>query len=266
MSTRTCESCGTEHALALARCPRCHAHPPSAARAIALLGLLAASPGALAEEPYPEPVAVYGPPPSYDMPQERPPPAVERDNLVALEASAMLGKLSPSQIEQLERLYAESETADERRGPSMLLLTQAFSIGDKPTWERLATRHLREVEPTNADLAYKLALHHSRKGAEGAPSTIEWAGVALANADRWTGKTLAARTHTLHKLRANAATALWEAAVAADRAESTDATREAVTSSRAQARKLAEIWLDAARELGNDELPPKALLEQLDAK
>ncbi len=262
--TRTCESCGGEHAISLARCPHCHAHPASTAKAIALLGLLAASPGALAQEPPGPAVAVYGPPPSYDEPPvERP---VNPNDLTPLEPSAMLGKLTDYEIRSLEEIIAQAETPQAKQAPSRLLMVNAFSLGDKDTWEGLIERHLNEVDATDPDLAYKYALHLSKKGPASTDAVLHWSGVALEHKDAWTGLTLSTRVYNLHKLRAKAALAGWEAARAADASESTDATRAAAERARERTAQMAQAWLDAAKLNAKDEGPPSELLDKAKAE
>jgi hypothetical protein len=129
-----------------------------------------------------------------------------------LETNAALGRLTAPQQECLD---AASD------GTSLRLLTlNAYSRGDAAAWERWAIQ-VWEVEP-DADIAYKLALHHERPGAWADART--WAGRAMELRGTWTGETYTARVDRLLQIthRADletlgpdhAATRLSEAALA----------------------------------------------------
>ena len=67
--------------------------------------------------------------------------------------------------------------------------------------------HLETLDDTDPDLAYKYALHQSRKGEHEA--VLHWADIALEHRTVWTGDTYMSRTLNLYKLRATAAQRLW---------------------------------------------------------
>lgn len=158
------------------------------------------------------------------------------EDLTALEPSAMLGRLEPETIECLEDRV---DVGDEALSSLRLLSVDAFSRGDKDAWEGYTTR-LLDMDPTDPDLAYKLALHNGRKGAEFAEDTIAFAEQGLEARRVWTGETYVRRVNNLHKLRASAAQQLW--AEAPEDAEARERTIE-----------YAREWLEFTRSADVDE-------------
>jgi len=167
------------------------------------------------------------------------------DDLTALEPDAMMGRLTDAQFVCLESEYAQDR---ERKKVSLLLLANAWSSGDKRTWQKLMRRHLAEVDDTDANLHYKYALYFSKKGAKGSESCIRSADNALQRKTTWTGDVLTSRVYSLYTLRAECAQNLWEADVQAG----SDA-----SASKARTLDYALEWIAISGELGKD--PDKAI-------
>ena len=199
-------------------------------------------------EPAPPPAAIYGPPPSYDpipMPSQSPP------TLQELEVKAMLGQLTPEQILDLRvRLREESDLAQKDK-ISRLLMTNAWSAGDKASWEKHVTLHLGSISQSDPDLCYKYSLYLSKQNPLQAEEVIRWADVALSHRDQWTGATLTSRVFNLHRLRAMAAKSLWAQAAEQGLVDDVEPARE-------RAKAMALEWAAVARESGKD---PAAAME-----
>ena len=140
------------------------------------------------------------------------PPAFTESDLRMLEPAAMLGRLTPDQIQEL-RDALEVETNDVMRDRvSRILMVHHWSSGDYGSWEILTQRHLNDIDASDPDVSYKLSLHLSRKGPDRAREVIKWAEVALEHHAAWSGSTKSSRVYNLHKLRAAAAQQLWQQA------------------------------------------------------
>ncbi|MEZ4239361.1 MAG: hypothetical protein R3F59_25040 [Myxococcota bacterium] len=96
------------------------------------------------------------------------------------------------------------------RRASQLLLADASARGDEAAWTPLAERHLRDVDPSDADVGFAFSVRLARDGR--AAEAYRWAGVTLDHRYRWLGETYDARVYSLYKVRAGSAEALWEAA------------------------------------------------------
>lgn len=180
----------------------------------------------------------------------RPDPRDLCSNLLEIETMAILGQLGPERRACLEQRVAV-DGPRRRSAASRMLLVDAFSSGDLEAWERQMRLHLTEIEPADADLRYKLALHLAKKRTpEAAREVMVHADAALAHADQWAGNTHAARVFTLHKLRAVAAQKLWEDAKG-------DPTRE--PEARARTEAVARAWLAVGAELGKPTETARAL-------
>lgn len=162
-------------------------------------------------------------------------------NLDAYEADAMLGKLAPDAVACLEQRVDEEQHVDSLR----LLTVDAWSRDDKELWEQRA-EHLASLTPDDPDLQYKLALHFSSKGADGAEKAIRYAEAAHEYRTTWTGDAYTKRVNNLLKLRASAALALWQAAP--DDADARDRTQ-----------RFAREWFDYTKAAGLDTTAAKQL-------
>lgn len=179
------------------------------------------------------------------------------DDLTALEPPAMLGKLSDGQIGCLETKLADSFKMTDKKKISLLLMSNAFSKGDRKSWETLAKRHLDEIDQSDPDLCYKYALHLGAKGPGRASGVIRWANVALENRTVWTGDVYKTRVYSLYKLRSAASQMLWQAAEQEHAASPSEATQSKIEKYRNMTKVNAREWYEYAKVSGKD--PTKAL-------
>jgi chemotaxis protein histidine kinase CheA len=168
-------------------------------------------------------------------------------NLVKLEPSAMLGKMSKAQTVACEETLASASKMTDKGKISRLLMVNAFSKNDKVTWEALVKRHLDEIDQSDPDLCYKYALHLSRKGVGRASGVIRWSDVALENRTVWTGDTYTSRVYSLYKLRAAASQKLWGNAENKHKEGPTDETKAKVDKYRAMTKVMAREWYEYAK-------------------
>ena len=169
-------------------------------------------------------------------------------NLIALEPPALMGQLGDATEACLEERFAADE---ERATVSLLLIRNAEAQGDKKKWERLVLRHV-QLDDSDPNLTYKLALYYSRQGSAGAQQVILWAENAMEHSSVWTGDTLKHRLLGLHKLRTKAASLRWSEAE--ERGD-----KEASIRLRTTTRDYAKAWLDFARAQGEDTTAPMQL-------
>jgi hypothetical protein len=219
-------------------------------------------------EPEPEPEPILEPEPIEDEPVamlEEPvvlDGAVTCDNLVALEPTALMGKLNVAQAECLEGRIATSPTMTDKDKTSRVLLANAEAKGDKREWERLMRRHLEEIDRSDPNLCFKYALHLSRGGVGRAWGVIKWADYALENKSQWSGATYKSRVYSLYQLKAEAANKLWEDANAklvnaeGGEREELSAKEEKM---RGMSKDYAMEWLDYARASAQDTKKPMSL-------
>ncbi len=188
----------------------------------------------------------------------RPPPAgggdgsCGLDELVRLEPQAMLGRMSDGQTAACEATLAAASKMTDKGKVSRILMVNAFSKGDKATWESLVKRHLDEIDQSDPDLCYKYALHLSKKGAGRASGVIRWADVALENRTVWTGDTYTSRVFSLYKLRAAASQSLWMAAEKSHSEAPSDDTGAKVEKYRSMTKVMAREWYEYAKVSGKD--------------
>jgi len=176
----------------------------------------------------------------------------ELANLVKLEPSAMLGKMTTAQTKACEASLAAATKMTDKGKISRLLMVNAFSKNDKVTWEALVKRHLDEINQSDPDLCYKYALHLSRKGVGRASGVIRWADVALENRTVWTGDVYTSRVYSLYKLRAAAAQKLWGSAEDKHKEGPTEETKAKIDKYRAMTKVMAREWYEYAKVASKD--------------
>ena len=174
------------------------------------------------------------------------------DELVRLEPMAMLGKLSDSQISACEETLAGAPKMTDKDKVSRVLMANAFSKGDKATWEQLVKRHLDEIDQSDPDLCFEYARHLSKKGPSRASGVIRWVNVALENRIVWSGDTYTSRVYSLHKLRASASQDLWQAAEAAYNDDPSPGNQDKIDKNRAMTKVNAREWYEYAKSAGKD--------------
>jgi hypothetical protein len=169
------------------------------------------------------------------------------NDLVALEAPAMMGTLSVGQRKCLEgRLAAESVQTTKNK-ISIVLIQDAESRSDRGEWERLMQRHLQRIDRSDPNLCFKYAIHLSRGGPGRASSVIKWADYALENKSRWGGNTYKKNVYALYKLRAQASNKLWQRAESTYVEERSDENKSVADRYRDMTKNFAREWLDYAR-------------------
>ncbi|MBW1880660.1 MAG: hypothetical protein JRJ84_20070 [Deltaproteobacteria bacterium] len=174
------------------------------------------------------------------------------DNLVRLEPSAMMGRLTNEQIACLEASLAAADKQTTKDKISRVLMANSWAKGDKRTWESLVKRHLEEIDQSDPDLCYKYALFLSKKGAGRAWGVIKWADVSLENRTAWVGETYKSRVYNLYKLRASAGQDLWKSAEEKHAAAPTDETQSAVEEARGRTKTYSREWYEYAKASGKD--------------
>jgi hypothetical protein len=181
------------------------------------------------------------------------------DNLVALEPSAMMGKLSKGQMGCLETKMSTAAKQTEKEKISLILQANAYAKKDVRGWEQLVKRHLDEIDQSNPDLCYKYARHLSKKGPSRSHGVIRWSDVALENRTRWTGDTYTSRVYGLYKLKAAASQSLWESAEAEYAATPGEDTKKKVEDYRNKTKVYSREWLEYAKVAGKDITVPLQL-------
>ena len=176
-------------------------------------------------------------------------------NLKKLEPMAMLGKLTPDHTKCLEGRIASAGKQTEKDKISRVLMTNAYSSGNKKEWEKLIKRHLDEIDRSDPDLCYKYALHLSKKGPGAGYGVIKWSDTALENKTMWTGSTYTRRVNSLLKLKAAAAQGLWKKAEDAHAAGASDKTKADREKTRNMTKVYAREWYEYAKSAGKNANP-----------
>jgi hypothetical protein len=176
-----------------------------------------------------------------------------------LEPKAMLGKLSADQQSCLEDELKSASKQTDKDKISRVLMTNAWSAGDKSSWEKLVKRHLDEIDRSDPDICYKYALHLAKKGPGSAYGVIKWSDVALENKTVWTGTTYTNRVYSLYKLRAAAAQKLWKSAEDKFAADASDANRASRDTSRNMTKVYSREWYEYAKSAGKNADSARAL-------
>jgi hypothetical protein len=152
----------------------------------------------------------------------------------------------------LEASFAAAAKQTEKDKISRILMTNAYSKGDEPTWAKLMKRHLEEVDQSDPDLCYKYALYLNKGGASRSNGVIKWSNVALENRTVWTGQTYIDRVYALYKLRAAAAQKLWQDAEEKYAANPTEDLKKSIDDNRNQTKVFSREWYEYAKASGKD--------------
>ena len=189
-----------------------------------------------------------------------PPPQTDDgscDDLVALEAPAMMGTLGVARRKCLEARLASESSQTAKKKISLVLMQDAEQRQDQSDWERIIKRHLQDIDRSDPNLCFKYAIHLSRTGRHG--SVIRWADYALENKQQWSGATYKKNVYALYKLRAQAANSLWQAAEQKFVEERSDTNEAEATKWRDTTKNYAREWLDYARASEQTTKAPLAL-------
>ena len=172
------------------------------------------------------------------------------DDLVAAEASALLGQLADGQIACLQNRIRTARLQTTKNKLSRLLLVDAEAKGDVEAWEAIMARHLEDIDRSDPDLCLRYAIHLFKKGADFLEDAVYWADYALENKQVWVGDEYVKRVNSLLRLRAEAAAKLWSGAEQRYRAEASDENDAMTREYRGLAKDFSREWLDYARASG----------------
>jgi hypothetical protein len=172
---------------------------------------------------------------------------------------AMLGKLDAGVAAACDAALVASDKQTDKDKISRLLMTNAYSKGDKKEWERLVKRHLSDIDRSDPDLCYKYSLHLNKKGAS--KSVIRWVDVALENRMVWTGATYTKRVYALYKLKSVAAQKLWKKAEEAHASSPTSDSEANINKWRDQTKTFSREWYEYAKSAGKDTTLPLQLCQ-----
>lgn len=172
---------------------------------------------------------------------------IDCNDLISLEPTALLGRLSEEEVSCLERSLRHSSRQVERDKISRVLVADAYAKGKMHRWEAAMRRHLTDIDRSDADLCYIFARYLAEQGADRAGETIKWSEIALSNADRWTGRLRAERIYALLRLRAIAAQKRWYQAERHFMEDPSTSRQSLAGRWRSRTKTLAREWLDYAR-------------------
>lgn len=173
-------------------------------------------------------------------------------DLVQLEPSAMMGKLTDPQIRCLDESLKASPKTTVKDKISRVLMADAWAKGDQHRWEGIVRRHLNEIDRSDADLCFKFAKYLSERGPEYSDETMKWAEVALENRHQWTGDVHVSRVNSLYKIRAYASQMKWQYLEEQYAKEPSEELMGQKDIARSSAKTLAREWLEYATQAGKD--------------
>jgi len=158
--------------------------------------------------------------------------------LTALEDEAGRGALETSRLTCLQSAYALADKITLKDKISRVLLINAYAYNTRQ-WATLVDRHLAEIDQSDPAISYLYTFYLNNRSSPEYHEVIKWSEVALERRSVWTGRTYTNRTFQLMKVRAMAATALWDSYT---RDNEPDKAQEM----RLQAKTFSREWLDFA--------------------
>ena len=181
------------------------------------------------------------------------------DDLVALEAPAMMGQLGPGRRKCLEaRMNAEGSQTTKNK-MSRVLMADAEARRDQADWERLIKNHLENIDRSDPNLCLKYSIFLARGGVGKSSQVIRWADYAMENKQQWSGPTYTKNVYALYKLKAQAANALWQDAEKEFVENRSDETQAKSDKYRGMTKNFSLEWLTYARASGQDTTAPMAI-------
>lgn len=165
-------------------------------------------------------------------------------DLIALEPTALLGRMDEDQVTCLERSLRHSTRQVERDRISRVLVADAYAKGKMHRWEAAMRRHLTDIDRSDADLCYIFARYLARQGPDRSAETIRWAELALVNKGKWAGRLRIERVYALMRLRAIAAQQRWYQAEKHFLEDPSHNRQSAASRWRNRTKTLAREWLD----------------------
>lgn len=214
-------------------------------------------PAAVATAPVAAPAAPVAAPPVAEM--TAPKDDGTCDDLVALEAPAMMGQLGVPKRKCLESRMNTESVQTSKAKISRVLMADAEARGDKADWERLIKNHLENLDRSDPNLCYKYAIFLSHGGASRAGQVIRWADYAMENKSQWVGASYTKNVYSLYRLKAQAANQLWQDAEAEFVTARTDDNQAKSEKYRGMTKNYALEWLDYARASSQDVKTPMAI-------
>jgi len=179
-----------------------------------------------------------------------------------MEPSALMGRLREGQVDCIEdRMFTASQVDKDKL--SRLLMVNSEANKDTREWERLVRRHLEEIDRSDPNLCFKYAVHLSKGGVSRSYGVIKWTQYALENKSRWSGSTFKKRVTDLYRLRAQAASRIWEQANRdlINAASNREDLKGKESKARGQAKTFAKERLDYVRASGQDTRAAMAMCE-----
>ncbi len=175
--------------------------------------------------------------------------ASELDRLRELEADATRGALTEPQKDCLEAAYSKADQQTAKNKISRVLLVNAYAYSTD-YWSKLMVRHLEEVDKSDPDLAYLWAFYKfNTDPTKNADDVVEWTETALERKDVWTGDVFVSRVYGLMKLRALAASKVWQDA---EEKRADGASNDGIEELRNRAKTFSREWVDFASVSGRD--------------
>lgn len=169
------------------------------------------------------------------------------DDLVTLEAPAMMGQLSTGQRRCLEARITTERLQTNKDKISRILLVNAEAAGNGADWERLMARHLEDIDRSDPDMAMRYSIYLFKGDLESQEDAIRWADVALENKTRWEGADYVKKVTSLYRLRAEASNRLWQDAEKQYRKDPSRENEEVTQFYRGWTKDYSREWLDYAR-------------------
>ena len=178
------------------------------------------------------------------------------DQLVHLESQATRGALGKADLDCLEKSYASVKEMTTKDKISRVLLVNAYAF-DTRVWADLVHRHLDEVDQSDPNIAFLYSYYLHNRGVGSAEDVIHWTEVGLERKHDWTGEIYVSRVYSLLKLRAVAASMVWDevekkyAAAGGENGSQQDLQDE-IKTQRNRTKTFAREWLDFAKAAGRD--------------
>ena len=185
--------------------------------------------------------------------------ASDPSQLRTLEPYATKGALEDDQKACLEDSYASAELQTTKDKISRVLLVNAYAYNTS-TWAKLVSRHLDEVDRSDPDIAYLYAFYLYNNDKADSEEVIRWTNVALERRDTWSGDVYVSRVYGLMRLRAVAATSVWELAEK-ERSDSgsTQEVLDRIDDLRNRTKTYSREWVDFAKVSGRSVEEPLAI-------
>ncbi len=181
------------------------------------------------------------------------------DDLVALEAPAMMGQLGVPRRKCLEARMSSEGSQTNKGKISRVLMADAEARRDQADWERLIKNHLENIDRSDPGLCFKYAIFLSRGGTGKANQVIRWSDYALENKQQWTGATYTKNVYALLKLKTQAANQLWQAAEKEFVESRNEEAEDRANKWRGTTKNYALEWLDYAKASSQDTKAPLAI-------